>query len=127
MTRIYHRYENWEDWPAGFYGSAGKNKSDLILKVVEMFSSEKLTREFMQKVFVIWPNSIEHNLTNPAMNRVAYLGQAACCVYAKIPSTVTMEAWSMVDEKSRAKANEIAQELIINWEKQTTQSCLKFH
>jgi hypothetical protein len=127
MKRIYHRYENWEDWPAGFYNSSGRNKAELIEKVVELFSSKTLTREFMDKAIEAWPNSMEHNLTNPAMNRIAYLGQAACCIYAGVPSIVTMEAWSKVPEKHRKEADEIAKELINNWETNTIQICLKFH
>lgn len=127
MNRIFHRYENWEDWPEGFYSSAGKNKDELIEKVVEMFSSELLTREFMEKALEMWPNSMEHNLTNPSMNQIAYLGQAACCIYAKVPSTVTMNAWSKVPEQHRKKADQIAKELINNWKTKPVQSCLKFH
>lgn len=127
MKRIFHRYENWEDYPSGFYNSPGKNKKQLIEKVIELFSDPKMTMEFMQKAIDSWPYSMEHNLTNESMNRIAYLGQAACCVYAGIPSTVTMEAWSKVPEDKRKIADEIAAELINNWEKQITQLCLKFH
>lgn len=127
MDRIYHRYELWEDWPAGLYNSAGRNKSELIDKVIELFSDPKLTRKFMLEVIEKWPYSCEHNLTNNSLNKIAYLGQAACCLYAKIPATVTMEAWSKVPEKFRNEANEIAAEVLSIWEAKQHQLCLKFH
>ena len=30
---------------------------------------------------------------------IAYLGQGACCLYAEVPSTVTMEAWNLLDKE----------------------------
>ena len=127
MERIYHRYEVWEDYPAGFYDNiSGRNKSEMIDKVVELFSDSELTREYMNRVLNEWLYSCEHNLTNVALNRVAYLGQAACCIYAGIPSTVTMEAWSLVSEDNRKKADQLAEEIIKEYELKPRQLCLKF-
>lgn len=117
MNRIYHPYQNWEDFPAGFYDNvSGKNKTYLFNKVVELFSDPELTRFYMNKVIELWPNSCEHNLTNMALNRIAYLGQAACCIYAGVPCSITMEAWGSVSEENRNKADSIAEEIIKEWE-----------
>lgn len=127
MERIYHRYELWEDYPAGFYDNvSGKNKKELINKVIELFSSESKTREYMNRVINEWPYSCEHNLTNPAMNQIAYLGQGACCIYAGVPSSITMEAWYMVDKKFRDQADKIAEEIINEYKTKNHQLCLKF-
>ena len=62
------------------------------------------------------------------MNRVAWLGQSACCLYAKIPYSVTMENWRNVSEEKRNKACEIAERLIKEYEEteKINQLCLKF-
>lgn len=117
IKRIYHHYEKWEDWKHGFYDNvSGKNKHELIKKVIELFSSQEKTQLYMSKVINEWKYSCEQNLTNMSMNRVAYLGQAACCLYAGVPSTITMEAWNKVEEYNRNNADEIAKSLIKKWE-----------
>ena len=91
MERIYHHYLKWEDHKAGFYDNcSGAEKDIKIQKVLEMFNSESLTKEYMNLVIEKWIYSCEHNLSNESMNKIAYLGQAACCLYANIPSTITM-------------------------------------
>ena len=118
IERIYHSWEKWEDYKAGFYDNiSGSNKKEMIDKVVEMFSSKDLTEKYMDKVIHNWFYSCEQNLTNNGMNKIAYIGQAACCLYFGIPATVTMEAWSKVDEAHQMEANEIAIKKLNEWER----------
>ena len=127
MERIYHPYTRWEDYKAGFYDNcSGEEKSNLIQKGIEMFNSEKLTKENMLRVVNEWIFSCEHNLSNPAVNKIAYIGQGACCVYAGIPSTVTMELWNKLDKKTQERANLIALKTIEKWKGQNKfiQLCL---
>ena len=124
--RIYHPYHLWEDYKHGFYDNcSGENKKLLTDKVLEMFNNKTLTETYMNKVIELWVYSCEHNLTNNAMNKIAYIGQAACCLYANIPSSVTMEAWSLLDEKTQEQANKIAQLVLDKYEKQTNNKQLQ--
>jgi hypothetical protein len=117
MKRIFHHYKKWEDYEAGFYNNcSGAEKEKKIQAVISMFSSEKLTREYMTKVIELWKYSCEHNFTNESLNKIAYLGQAACCLYNNIPNTVTMEAWSKLDKEVQERADRIAIEIIEKWE-----------
>lgn len=117
MDRIYHRYEKWECHKHGFFNnSAGEDKKSKIKKVIELFENPELTREYMKKVLEEWKYSSEHNLTNDSLNKIAWLGQAACCLYDSIPSTITMEAWHKVKKEFRDIADSIAKELIIKYE-----------
>jgi len=117
MNRIYHPYDKWEDFKHGFYDNiSGKNKQQLAVKVVELFENKENTERYMRMVVEQWPNSCEHNLSNLSMNRIAYLGQAACCIYAGVPCSVTMEVWSTVNQESRNEADRIAKEIIKEWE-----------
>jgi hypothetical protein len=114
--RIYHPYWLWEDYRAGFYENcSGEVKKQLIIKGIEMFNSEDLTRDNMFYVIENWKYSCEHNLTNESLNKIAYIGQSACCVYAKIPSTVTMEIWNLLNSEVQIRSNNIAIEAIKKW------------
>lgn len=116
MKRIYHPYWKWEDWKCGFYDNmSGTNKKEKIEKVIEMFGNEKKTREMMFRVVDEWRYSCEQNLSNSSINKIAYIGQGACCLYDKIPSTVTMEAWSLLDKEIRDRSDGIAKEAIERW------------
>ena len=129
MERIYHRYEKWEDYKDGFYdnctGSTKKEKENLVL---EMFNSEELTLKFMNKVIEKWVNSCEHNLTNESLNKIAYMGQGACCLFAGIPSTVTMGMWSKLSKKTQDRADKNAKTVLNKWLKtdRNVQLCLSF-
>lgn len=127
MERIYHHYEKWEDWKAGFYNAcSGKIKEEKISKVIEMFNNEFLTRKFMLKVIDEWVYSCEHNLSNLSLNRIAYIGQAACCLYSEIPCSVTMEAWSLLSKEVQDRSDLIANEILTLWEvkQKNKQLCL---
>ena len=118
MQRIYHHWELWEDYKFGFYNNPSESKkSYLSEKVIEMFSNIDLTEEYMNMVIYQWPISCEHNLSNKSMNRIAYLGQAACCIYANVPFMITMRAWNILTEDQRNTADLIAKKIIQKWEK----------
>lgn len=128
MNRIYHPYWRWEDFKAGFYDNcSGDKKTILIKSVIEMFSSEELTRTNMYRVQE-WQYSCEHNLTNISLNRIAYIGQSACCIYASVPSTVTMEAWSLLSKDIQTRSDLIAEEFLNYWleKNKRIQLCLNF-
>lgn len=117
IKRIHHHWDKWEDYKAGFYNNlSGKEKEGMIEKVVELFSDYELTEKYMGKVIKDWYFSCEQNLTNNGMNKVAYIGQAACCLYANIPATITMEAWSLVPEDKKSQADMIAERKLKEWE-----------
>jgi len=125
MERIYHRYEYWECFKNGFFKNvSGAEKTELAKKVIELFENPKLTEKFMQKVIDEWVYSCEHNLTNIALNRVAWLGQSACCLYAKIPYQITMENWRFVSDDKKIIACQIAEKLIKEYETKNKQLCL---
>ena len=116
MNRVYHPYWMWEDHKAGFYDNiSGEQKKEMINKVVELFSDQKLTRKYIMRVIDEWVFSCQHNLSNESLNRIAYLGQGACCLFAGVPSTITMEAWSLVSKENQDKADEIAKDVLNIW------------
>lgn len=114
--RVFHPWHKWEDYENNFYNNCtGEEKNKKIVKVLEMFNDESLTRENMYFVVDNWKYSMEHNLTNNSINQIAYIGQSACSNYDKIPSTVTMEAWSLLTKEVRGRSDNIALDAISRW------------
>jgi hypothetical protein len=123
MKRIYHPYWLWEDHKAGFYENcSGENKELLILKGIEMFNCEIKTKENMLRVINEWQYSCEHNLTNESLNKIAYIGQSACCLYSNIPNKVTMEIWNKLQKNVQDRSNKIANDILNIWKQKHEQN-----
>jgi hypothetical protein len=123
MKRIYHPYWLWEDHKAGFYENcSGENKELLILKGIEMFNCEIKTTENMLRVINEWQYSCEHNLTNESLNKIAYIGQSACCLYSNIPNKVTMEIWNKLEKNVQDRSNKIANDILNIWKQKHEQN-----
>lgn len=90
MNRIYHTWEKWECFPAGFYESRPNDKrsgEDCEQEYMALLTDPKEFGEALEKVLTNWPKSCEHYLSNDRMNRIAWLGQASLCISRGIPST----------------------------------------
>ena len=68
----------------------------------------------LERVVTEWRYSCEHYLTNAAMNRIAWLGQAAACLDAGLPSAFRGGFW-LLTEDERERANEVALEYLNKW------------
>jgi len=117
MDRIYHTYDKWECFPAGFFDN--KPLFDATTEEIEKLFAEyfkDLSRfeRGIKRVFNEWPNSCEHNLTNENLNRVAWLGQAAVCIDLGIPSTFR-SGYRLLSEKEQLAADTMALNYINNW------------
>lgn len=90
MKRMYHTWDKWECYPAGFYENrpADKSLTDDDCKEIYRALLEDIPRfrAALSRVITEWPNSCEHYLTNERMNRIAWLGQASLCIAEGIPS-----------------------------------------
>jgi hypothetical protein len=117
MERIFHHYEKWECYKHGFFSEYSQGEiNDLMQSVRYVFSSEKITEKWMRLIIAYWPISCEQNLSNLSMNRVAWLGQAACCYYGGVPSKATMYCWKFLNEKTQRRSDNVAKKIIKEWE-----------
>jgi ParB-like chromosome segregation protein Spo0J len=114
--RIFHTFDKWECQKAGFYESSvpGKSKEQCETEYFELLSNEKEFRAALDGVITKWKYSCEHYLTNKAMNRVAWLGQAALCYSRGIPSSFR-GGFHLLTKEQQDKANEIAHEYLNKW------------
>lgn len=113
MKRIFHTWDKWECYPAGFYEDHPADRTITDEQAVDAY------RDFLrdipafeaalQRVLTEWPNSCEHYLTNERMNRIAWLGQASMCIANGIPSRFRGGYNRMTDaEKAAADAAALA-------------------
>jgi hypothetical protein len=87
--RIFHEWEDWECFPAGFYSDKppkGMTTEECEVLYKEFLSDIPRFEVALKKVIEQWKNSCEHYLTNSKMNRIAWLGQASLCIDSGIPS-----------------------------------------
>lgn len=114
--RIFHPWDKWEHVAFGFFESKHKTMSEdqckyrykLFLQDISEFS------EALEAVITEWKFACEHNLTNKSMNRIAWLGQAACAYKYNIPS-VMCGGFALLTEEEQQAANETALQYLNKW------------
>jgi hypothetical protein len=86
--RVFHTYEKWECHQAGFYATSkeGMSKAECEEAMRDLLVDIPAFRDALDRVVNEWKHSCEHYLTNAAMNRIAWLGQAATCIVLGIPA-----------------------------------------
>jgi hypothetical protein len=115
-NRIFHIYDKWECYKAGFYASTFKDKKaeECEKMYADFLSDDKRFRDALQKVITEWKHSCEHYLTNRSMNRIAWLGQASMCYATGVPSRYS-GGFNRLSEEQRVHANKIALEYLNKW------------
>jgi hypothetical protein len=116
MKRIWHPYTLWEDWRAGMWRRVNQQEEDGFVERAILFTGNaKLYGSFMFRVVREWPFSCEHNLTEVAMNRRAWVGHAAACMAIDCPEYLTRRAWWMLTQEQRDAADYQATLAIREW------------
>ncbi len=95
--------------------TAKQIKERLVKKCVKLLSSNERFEFACNRVISEWENSCSVHLSNENMNRLAYMGQAACCLLLGSQKYTTCEAWNRLNADKQDKANAIAQKTIDKW------------
>jgi hypothetical protein len=117
MKRIYHTWEKWECYRAGFYNTQPPKCFDesSCQEVYRDFLSDcELFGAILGKIIVEWKNSCEHYLTNENMNRIAWLGQAALAYHYGIPSRFR-GGYNLLTDEQKKNADLKALEYLNVW------------
>lgn len=116
IKRIYHTWEKWECYPAGFYEESVENKTEQVCKDEYAVFLRDLSRfgSAMERILKEWPNSCEHYLTNEKMNRIAWLGQASACIALGIPAKYR-SGYFLLTKEEQGKADLLALEYLNKW------------
>lgn len=115
-NRIFHTYDKWECHKAGFYASQKEG--------ITKEQGENMYRDFLadlsrfekaaEKVISEWKHSCEHYLTNKAMNRIAWIGQAAACYETGLPNAYC-SGFYLLTEQQQHEANLVAFKILNKW------------
>ena len=114
--RIFHTFEKWECHKAGFYASRkeGMTQDQCENAYAEFLGNDDKFKQGLEGVLENWVHSCEHYLTNKAMNRIAWLGQAAMCFSTGVPSKFC-SGFNLLTIEQQERANEIALEYLNKW------------
>jgi hypothetical protein len=116
-SRVFHTYDKWECNKAGFYKTTppeGMTKEDCKNEYFKLLTDEDEFAGALYGVINEWKYSCEHYLTNKAMNRIAWLGQAALCYKTGISSEFR-SGWNLLTKEQQDKANQIAFDYLNIW------------
>lgn len=128
MKRIYHTWDEWECYPAGFYENRpprGMTPKDATHAYTEFLRDLPRFERALKRVITEWKNSCEHYLSNESMNRIAWLGQAAMCIDTGIPATFR-SGFSRLSSTEQQLANEMALKYLNEWMRQYNEPELTF-
>lgn len=117
MERIFHTWDKWECYPAGFYENKppkGMTNEQAEEKYRELLADSDLFADVLSKIIEEWPHSCEHYLTNENMNRIAWMGQAALAYEYNIPARFR-GGYNKLDDNQKKKADDVALEYINKW------------
>jgi len=115
-ARIFHRHDKWECYAAGFYNNTkdGMTKGECEESYRAFLADPGRFSDALEHVIAEWKYSCEHYLTNVAMNRIAWLGQAGACYALGIPA-VFRSGFHLLTEEQQQEANEVALEYLNRW------------
>lgn len=115
--RHYFHYEDLEEFKQGMWRIVrGQERSENAAKAAGLMRDCSAFKQAMYQAVRDWPNSCLHNLTADAVNKIAWLGHAGCCVGVGSPEENTRIGWHMLDPREQENANAAALEVLNYWE-----------
>jgi len=114
--RVFHTYHKWECHKAGFYATSFEDKTADECKDMykDFLSDEDRFRAAANHVINEWEFSCQHYLSNFAMNRIAWIGQAAMCYETGVPSKFC-GGFNLLDDDQKEAANLVALDVLNDW------------
>jgi hypothetical protein len=114
MKRIYHPISKWEEIEYGMWAEVDDRKR--FLEAAIAFTGDHIKYGgYMMRVVNEWTFSCENALTDPALNKKAWVGHAACALAIGCPEDITRQAWGFLTDEQRLLANKAAARAIRQW------------
>lgn len=129
MKQIFHRYERWECLAMYQPMEVDLAPDVAMQKYAEFLRDTERFEQALCRVIMEWPIACEQFLSNPSLNRVAWLGQAAMCIETGVPRKYRA-GFMLLTASEQDLANAIAQRTLHEWtqkharENQTVHSSL---
>lgn len=118
MKQVFYHYTLREDFQNGMYNENKDGRAQRVQQAAQILSDIDLLYVCMKRVTMEWKIATEMELTNPNVNHQAFLGQSACNIYAGIKEDETREAWGLLTDDQRRKANKVADRVDTEWSAQ---------
>lgn len=109
IEQIYIPYWKWEDFIAGMWAKGDESR---LQEAVEFTSDHVQYGAAMKEVVEAWPNTMLNSLTNPSINKRAFLGHCAVMFKLGIPESITRMAWKLLTDEQRYEADRVAQQIV---------------
>lgn len=125
-NRVFHTFDKWECYRAGFYETRppnGLTADNCRAYYRELLRDIPEFERVLECVISEWKHSCEHYLTNGAMNRIAWLGQAALCYKYGIPSEFR-GGYGLLTDAEQLAADEAALSALNKWMGRNGQSAV---
>lgn len=106
MKRVYVHVNFHEDIKAGLYET--RISDEKVKHSIDVLSDPLMFYEHGKAMVKAWPKSAAHNLTNPEINRKAWIGHATCLHNHGANMNETIAAWQCIGKEAQAAANNIA-------------------
>ena len=115
MKRIWHPFWLWEDIEM-WRKLPREEEGHYLERAMNFTGNADLYGNWMLRVLEECPVACEHNLSERGMNRQAWIGHAAVNLAIQCPEYITRQAWGLLTEEQRDKANLKADYAINLWE-----------
>src|SRR5205814_4885913 len=83
-------YWEWEDYLNGMWSKGDESR---LQEAIEFTGNWQLYGAAMLDVLFAWPRTMLNSLTNPSVNKRAFLGHCAVCFRLGIQESITRMAW----------------------------------
>ena len=117
IARIYHTWDQWESFDAGFFNTAapeGLTSEGCKEIVANTLRDIPELERILEKVWEEWPKAVDHNMSNIRMNRLAWIEQAAACYEHGVPSAF-YDGYYYLTPEERDAADQVALNFLNRW------------
>jgi len=115
LPRVWHPYQEWEEVAYGMWSEVS-DRAAYLRWAIHFTGDHKQYGHYMNRVVDEWEISCENALTDPSLNRKAWVGHAACALAGGCPEDIVRQAWGKLTDEQRTLANRQADRAIRRWE-----------
>ena len=95
--------------------SGRRDATKALQQAIDFTGDHERYGHFMRRVVLEWSRSTENALTDPHINRRAWVGHAACALAFRCPEDVVRQAWGYLTDEQKYLANQAADRAIVLW------------
>ena len=83
IKQKFHHFSKWEDYKHGLYNTSCDMYDEKVKRSIDLLSDQEEFYLIASEMVGKWSYSSEQNLTDNAINKKAWIGQASWSLYIK--------------------------------------------